>query len=121
MPHYGSLIIEENVEIGFNSVAGRSLYPGDVTLIGAGTKIATDCNIGHDCKIEKNVMVYAGSKIGGWVEIGGGAHIKLNATVKNGLKIGKNAQINMGSVVIKNVPEDYTVFGNPASRIIAPK
>lgn len=120
LPHYGELVIEDNVEIGFNSVIGKSLYPGDVTLIGKGTKIANNCGIGHDCKIGENVLIYAGTMVAGYVEIGDGTHVTLNSSLKNGIKIGKNVTVDMGSVVIRDIPDDQTVFGNPARRVITP-
>ena len=121
LPHYGKLIVENNVEVGFNSVVGKALYPGDITLIGEGSKLANCCAVGHDCKVGKNVMIYAGTMIAGFVEIGDDTHITLNSTVKNGIKIGKNVQVNMGSVVIYDIPDNQTVFGNPARRILAPR
>lgn len=121
LPHYGKLIIEDNVEIGFNTVVGKALYPGDITKIGRGSKISNGCSIGHDCKIGNNAMIYAGSIVAGFVEIGENVHITLNSTVKNNIKIGNNVQINMGSVVIYDIPAGQTVFGNPARRIIAPR
>ena len=120
LPHYGELIIKDNVEIGFNTVVGKSLYPGDITVIGKGTKIANECGIGHDCIIGENVMIYAGTMLAGFVEVGDNTHITLNSTVRNGLKIGKNVQVNMASVVIRDIPDDQVVFGNPAKRIVAP-
>lgn len=120
LPHYGKLIIEDDVEVGFNSVVGKALYPGDVTLIGEGSKLANCCAVGHDCKVGKNVMIYAGTMIAGFVKIGEGTHITLNSTVKNGIKIGRNVQVNMGSVVIYDIPDNQTVFGNPARRVLSP-
>lgn len=120
LPHYGKLIIENNVEIGFNSVVGKSLYPGDSTVIGEGSKLANCCAIGHDCSMGKKVMVYAGAVIGGWVQIGDESHIKMSATIRNGIKIGKNVQVDMGAVVTRDLSDNQEVFGNPARRIIIP-
>lgn len=121
LPHYGWLIIENDVEIGFNAVVGKSLYPGDTTIIGEGTKLANCCAVGHDCKIGKRVMIYAGTMLAGFVEIGDDTHITLNSTIKNGIKIGKNVTVNMGSVVIRDIKDNETVFGNPAKRLVTPK
>ena len=120
LPHYGKLIIQDDVEIGFNTVVGKSLYPGDTTVVGQGTKIANECGIGHDCKIGKNVMIYAGTMLAGFVEIGDNTHITLNSTIKNSLKIGHNVQVDMASAVVRDIPDGHTVFGNPARRVIAP-
>lgn len=121
LQHYGKLILEKNVEVGFNSVAGKALYPGDKTIIGEGTQIANGCSIGHDCLIGKRVMIYAGTIVAGFVEIGDDTHITLHSTIKNGLKIGKNVTVNMGSVVIRDIEDGETVFGNPAKKLLMPK
>lgn len=119
--HYGNLIIENAAEIGYNSVIGKALYPNDSTIIGEGTQIAGSCLIGHDCKLGKSVMVYAGTVIGGFCTIGKGSQLKMGSTIKNGIIIGKNAQIGMGAVLLYDVSDGETVFGNPAKRMVVPK
>ena len=120
LPHYGDLIIEDDVEIGFNSVVGRSLYPGDHTIIGKGSKLANHCAIGHDCVLGQRVMIYANAMVAGFCKVGDDTHIAMNASIKNGITIGSNVQINIGSVVIRNIPDNHVVFGNPARRVISP-
>jgi acetyltransferase-like isoleucine patch superfamily enzyme len=46
-----------------------------------------------------------------------GAKLGANATVLPGVMIGENALVGAGSVVVKSVPDDAVVVGNPA-RII---
>lgn len=121
LPHYGDLIIEEDVEIGFNAVVGRALYPGDHTIIGRGSKLANQCGIGHDCILGESVMIYANVMIAGYCTLGNNTHVTMNACVKNGVKIGKNVQVDMGSVVIRDIPDNHKVFGNPARRVISPE
>lgn len=120
LQHYGSLIIKEDVEIGFNSVVGKSIYPEDCTIIGEGSKLANCCAVGHDCVLGKRVMIYAGSMVAGYVHIGDDTHITLNCTIRNDISIGKNVQVKMGSVVLRDIPDGATVFGNPAKRVITP-
>lgn len=43
-----------------------------------------------------------------------GASIGANATILPGITVGLNAMIGAGSVVIKNVPDNVVVAGNPA-------
>ncbi len=119
--HYGDLILEDNVEIGYNSVVGKALYPGDSTILGAGTKLAPRCGVGHDVHLGKNVLIYSGAIIAGYVNVGDNSKITLGAIVKNGITIGKNVQVNMGSVVIHDIPDGESVFGNPARRMILPE
>ena len=41
----------------------------------------------------------------------------MNAVIKQGLKIGSNSIIGAGSVVIKNIPNNVVVAGNPTIMI----
>ena len=45
----------------------------------------------------------------------------MTVTIANTFKVGNNAVINVGSVVVRNVLEGKTMFGNPAREIIVPK
>ena len=47
-------------------------------------------------------------------DIGEGAKVGANATLLPGVKIGRNALVGAGTVVVKDVPEDAVVVGNPA-------
>ena len=46
-----------------------------------------------------------------------GASIGANATILPGITIGEGAMVGAGSVVVKNVPANTTVVGNPAREI----
>ena len=46
-----------------------------------------------------------------------GASIGSNATILCGITIGENALIGAGSVVVKDVPSNSVVVGNPAKEI----
>jgi acetyltransferase-like isoleucine patch superfamily enzyme len=46
-----------------------------------------------------------------------GAKIGANTTILPGVVIGRNALVGAGSVVVKDVPEDGVVVGNPARRL----
>lgn len=49
--------------------------------------------------------------------IGNNVQIHANATIIGGIHIGDNAIIGAGSVVVKDVPENTVVVGNPAKVI----
>lgn len=106
------VVIGNNVEIGSCTCIDRGQNRD--TVIGEGTKFDNLVHVAHDCIIGKHVGIAAGAIFGGSVEVGDYTFIGLNVTVKPGVKIGKRCLIGMGSVVLKDVPDDVVVVGNPA-------
>ena len=73
-------------------------------------------------KLEKDVIISQGVTIGfggygtGDEEkpvIGNNVRIATNAIVIGGISVGDNAVIGAGSVIVKDVPENAIVVGNP--------
>jgi UDP-3-O-[3-hydroxymyristoyl] glucosamine N-acyltransferase len=111
-PQIGTVVIEEDVEIGANSVITRGTL--DETRIGTGTKVGHLCNIGHNCLIGKHVFISAGVTIAGSVEVGDYAWLAPGCSVRSKVKIGVHATVGTGAVVVKDIPDGVTVYGNPA-------
>ena len=89
------------------------------------SKIATGCRIGnfvtlqstilgHDAQLEDYVTVSSSCGITGGVKLREGCFIGDHACISIGVEIGANAYVGIGSVVIRDVPADTKVFGNPA-------
>lgn len=74
-------------------------------------------SVGHDVTIGPYATVGPFCCIGGGVEIGKSAYLGANVSIAPGKKVGEDAIVGMGSVVIRNVAPNTTVFGNPAKRI----
>ena len=110
--HVGGLKIADHVEIQYNTVVDRAIYPWDDTMIGSYTKIDDLCYIAHAVKIKPCVLIASSSAIGGRVEIATGTWLGLNSTVRNGMEIGKDARVNMAAAATQNVPDGVAVSGN---------
>lgn len=121
LKHVGKTVLQDNVEIGYNSVIGRALYSYNHTFVGRNCKIGNGVLIGHDSRIEDMSKIYANSTIGGNVSIGKKSNVYMGSTIKNAITIGNSAEIEMGSVVIRNVEDNQKVFGNPARQVMNPK
>jgi maltose O-acetyltransferase len=51
------------------------------------------------------------------IHIGNNVWIACNVVVCGGVKIGNNAVIGAGSVVTKDIPENYLAYGNPCKPV----
>lgn len=114
IPSFGKVYIGNNVDISSNVTIERGFNSN--THVNNGAKIDSNVCIGHDVIVGENVVITSGASIAGLVTIGKNVYIGMNAAVKQRLSIGDGAMIGMGSVVISNVKEGISVFGNPAVR-----
>jgi UDP-3-O-[3-hydroxymyristoyl] glucosamine N-acyltransferase len=70
-PQQGTLVIEDEVEIGANTTIDRGAL--EETRIGRGTKLDNLIHIGHNCRIGRNVVIAAQTGISGSSAVGDGA------------------------------------------------
>ena len=106
-PQIGTVVIEDNVEIGANSCIDRGAL-GE-TRIGSGTKIDNLVQIAHNVRIGKRVVIAAQTGISGSTVIeddcviGGQVGMGDHATVKSGAIIGSQAGVLPGKIVREGV------------------
>ena len=112
IPQFGGVVIENNVQIGANSVVCKGAI--DNTVIGTGSRIDNCSFISHNVKMGKNTIVVGEVLMMGSSSTGERAYLSGNVVVRDGISIGKDAFVGMGSVVTKNVTDGVTVKGNPA-------
>jgi UDP-3-O-[3-hydroxymyristoyl] glucosamine N-acyltransferase len=118
-PQQGTLLIEDDVEIGANSTIDRGALKQ--TRIGRGTKIDNLVHVGHNCDIGEDVILVALTGISGSCTVGNGAVIAGqvgigdHATIGPGVILGGQAGVLSGKTVTNEGLKPGTVlWGTPA-------
>jgi UDP-3-O-[3-hydroxymyristoyl] glucosamine N-acyltransferase len=112
MQSCGSIVIEDDVEIGAGCTIDRGVTA--FTRIGQGTKIDNMVHIGHDTDIGKNCLIAAQVGIAGAVNIEDGVVLWGQVGVSKTLTIGENAVVYAQSGVPASLEKNKIYFGSPA-------
>lgn len=107
IPQVGTVVIEDDVEIGANTTLDRARFSS--TVIGEGTKIDNLVQIAHNVTIGRHCIICANTGISGstlledYVVLGGQVgvvgHVKIGKGSKVGAQSGVNRDLEAGSVV----------------------
>lgn len=111
-PQLGTVVIENDVEVGANSTIDRGSL--GCTMIGEGSKIDNLCQIAHNVKIGKNVIMAAQCGIAGSSEIGDNVTMSGQVAVIDNITIGQNVSIGGQSGIIGDIGDNTEIWGSPA-------
>ena len=114
IPQVGRVIIQDDVEIG----AGTCIDRGGLidTMIGEGTKIDNQVQVGHNVVIGRHCVLVAQVGIAGGVVLEDHVMLGRQVGVADNLTIGEGAQVGAQSAVMANIPAGQSWLGNPAKR-----
>jgi UDP-3-O-[3-hydroxymyristoyl] glucosamine N-acyltransferase len=115
VPQVGRVIIQDDVEIGANTTIDRGASRD--TVIGEGTKIDNQVQVGHNVVIGRHCILVAQTGLSGSTTLGD--HVVLGARVgtNNHVTIGEGAQIAAISIVNDDVPPGARWGGTPAKPV----
>lgn len=84
---------------------------------GQGLVVHSSTIIGENVTLRQNTTIGNAKKNGPCPTIGNNVQIGANCVIIGGITIGDNAIVAAGSVVVKNVPTNTIVAGNPSKVI----
>ncbi len=115
LPHVGTVVIEDDVEIGANTTIDRATT-GE-TVIGKGTKIDNLVQVAHNVIIGRNCLLAGQVGVSGSVKLADGVVLAGQAGVSDHVQMGERAMGAAGADIIRDVPAGEVVLGRPARRI----
>lgn len=113
IPQIGNVIIEDNVEIGANTVIDRATMGS--TVIRKGVKLDNLIQVAHNVEIGKNTVIAAQAGIAGSTKIGSNCQIGGQAGMVGHIHVGDRTLIQAQSGMTKSVSKPGTKwYGTPA-------
>lgn len=99
------------LETGILVAANSVINP--LAKIGMGVICNTGSIIEHECIIGDYAHIAPGAVLAGNVNIGENCFVGARSVIREGIKIGNNSIIGAGAVIVKDVPENVIIIGNP--------
>jgi UDP-3-O-[3-hydroxymyristoyl] glucosamine N-acyltransferase len=112
VPQIGSVVIEDDVELGANVAVDRATF-GE-TVIKRGTKVDNLVHIAHNVTVGEDSILIAQVGIAGSTRLGSHVVVGGQAGIVGHLKIGDRVMIAAQSGVARDLDEGLVVSGSPA-------
>jgi UDP-3-O-[3-hydroxymyristoyl] glucosamine N-acyltransferase len=112
VPQVGSVVIEDDVEIGANTTVDRATM--GATIIHRGVKLDNLIQVGHNCEIGDYSRFAAQSGLAGSVRVGQWCQFGGQSGCADHVKVGDRARVIAQAGVHNDLNDDVLVGGAPA-------
>ncbi|KAK3604204.1 hypothetical protein CHS0354_002012 [Potamilus streckersoni] len=112
IPHFGNVVIEDDVEIGSGTTIDRATYGS--TVISKGTKIDNLVQVAHNVKIGAHNLALGQSGYAGSAKTVEGCILGAKAGVGPGTSVHAGTQIFQSTLVLKDITQPMQVRGEIA-------
>jgi UDP-3-O-[3-hydroxymyristoyl] glucosamine N-acyltransferase len=112
IPQVGTVIIDDDVEIGANSTLDRARFSH--TRVGEGTKIDNLVQVGHNVVIGRHCMICAQAGIAGSTKLEDYIVLGGQVGVVGHLTLGRGAKVGAQGGVSRDVAAGASMWGTPA-------
>lgn len=112
VPQIGTVLIEDDVEIGAGTMIDRAKT--GATRIRRGAKIDNLVQIGHNCDIGEHCVIVSQCGLSGSCTLGRGVVLAGQVGLADHIRIGNGVQVAARSGLMRDVPDGESVWGAPA-------
>lgn len=109
--------IDRNCTIGEGSIIGPFTYIGPYATLGSFVLMNVSASVGHDATVGDGVTMSSHTDLTGLAVLEEGVYVGSHASILQKVRVGAYATVGAGSVAIRNVKPEITVFGLPARSI----
>ncbi len=114
IPQIGTVIIEDDVEIGANTTVDRATMTNGATIIKRGTKLDNLIQVAHNVVIGEDCCIAAQTGIAGSAELKDRVTMAGHSGAVGHITIGEDSTVFAKSAVTKDLPAGSCVSGFPA-------
>ena len=111
IPHFGTVRIEDDVEIGAGTTVDRAMV-GE-TVIGSGTKLDNLVMIAHNCEVGRHNAFASQVGMAGSAKTGDNVQCGGQAGLANQVHVGDDCRVGSRAAIHGDVPAGQTYFGAP--------
>ncbi|MBI2206554.1 MAG: UDP-3-O-(3-hydroxymyristoyl)glucosamine N-acyltransferase [Candidatus Rokubacteria bacterium] len=119
IPQVGTVIVEDDVEIGSNATIDRAML--GATVIGRGTKIDNLVQVGHNVTIGEHSILVSQVGISGSSHLGRGVVLAGQVGIADHVTIGDGAMVAAQSGIHADVEPGAKLLGTPARPLMHAK
>ena len=112
-----SCFVAESATIGCGGVLYPFCYVGENARLDDYVFVLSSCVVNHDDVLERNVVLASGARLAGFVHVEQDCYIGQGCSVRENARIGRGSLIGTGAVVVRDVPSNSVMVGNPARKL----
>jgi sugar O-acyltransferase (sialic acid O-acetyltransferase NeuD family) len=112
-----STFVSRTATVGAGCVFYPHCFVGLDARIGDEVFCLSGSVINHDDVLEDRVIVASGVTLAGGVHVESDCYLGQGCTIRQYVRIGQGSLIGMGAVVLRDVPPNSVIVGNPGRRL----
>jgi len=109
IPQLGSVVLEDDVELGCNVTVDRATM--GITRIGRGTKFDDHVHVGHNASVGSDTVIAAQTGIAGSSHVGNNCVLGGQVGIGDHINIGDGVKMGSQSGTIRSLPDGVEVMG----------